>query len=384
MTQVSRVAFLFVALGIASQAQAQSKFEFSGFWETLAIGVVDAPAPVPVTGQVNARLDLRWYPTDSWEGYAAGRVLTTYGGIVESTPGYGDVVTLDPGWLDLTYTLSTGDAHVAYVNLDRFSIQYTRGSLEVQAGRQRVNWGVNQVWNPNDIFNASSFFDITYAEKPGSDSMRVRYYTGPVSSAEAAVKVDFDNRVTAAGLFRTNTRGYDLQAFAGSVQGAFGAGFGWSGQLGSAGFNGELSYFGSGGSGTVTDEQVITSVGGNYTFPSSLMLSAAFIYNSLGTTGPVGSNLILGSIFVDARTLSLARWNIMAAANYQLSPLIRLGLASVFNPNDRSSYVSPQLDYSLSNNITLTAAGQLLFGAAGTQFSGDNGSSVFVWLKGSF
>jgi len=381
----ARAALLMLAVGVAAPAHAQSAaFELSGFWETLAIGVFGAPESVPLTSQFNARLDLRWYPTDGWEGYAAGRVLTTYGGIAESVPGYGDLVTLDPGWLDLTYTISSANDHVAYVNFDRFSIQHTRGSLEVQAGRQRVNWGVNQVWNPNDIFNASSFFDITYIEKPGSDSVRVRYYTGPVSSAEAAMKVDYEDRVTAAGLFRTNISGYDLQAFAGSVQGAISAGFGWSGQLGTAGFNGELTYFGAGGTGTVTDEQLIASAGANYTFPSSLTLSTEFIYNSLGTTDPVGSNPILGNIFVDVRTLSLARWNVMVAAQYQLSPLSRLALASVFNPNDRSVYVSPQLDYSLSNNITLSAAGQLLFGDAETQFSSDNGSSVFAWLKGSF
>ena len=288
------------------------------------------------------------------------------------------------GWLDLTFPLVSAGDHVAYVNFDRFSIQHTRGNLEVQAGRQRVNWGVNYVWNPNDIFNASSFFDITYIEKPGSDSLRLRYYTGPVSSAETAVKVDFEDRVTAAGLFRTNVGGYDLQAFAGSVQGALGAGFGWSGQLGGAGFNGELTYFGPGGTGLVTDEQFIAAAGGNYTFPNSLMLTTEFIYNSLGTTDPVGSNPILGTFFVDARTLTLARWNVMLSASYQASPLTRLGLASVYNPNDMSAYVSPQLDYSLSNNVTLTVAGQLLFGGAETQFSGDNGSSVFAWLKGSF
>ncbi len=383
--RLARAALLTFVVGIALPVQAQAAaFDLSGFWESLAIGVFRAPASVPITNQFNARLDLRWYPTRELRGYAAGRVLTTYGGIVESVPGYGSLATRDPGWLDLTYELSSAADHVAYLNFDRFSIQHTSGSLEIQAGRQRVNWGVNQVWNPNDIFNASSFFDITYVEKPGSDAMRVRYYTGPVSSAEAAVKVDFDDRVTAAGLFRTNIGGYDVQLLAGSVQGALGAGFGWSGQLGTAGFNGEVTYFGAGGAGAVTDEQLMVSAGANYTFPSSLMLSTEFIYNSLGATEPPGSTFVLDAIFVDARTLSRARWNVMAAAQYQLSPLSRLGLASVFSPDDRSVYVSPQIDHSLSNNITLSVVGQLLLGDAETQFSSDNGSSVFAWLKGSF
>lgn len=379
-----RVLTLIAAAAVAWPAHAQGAFSLSGFWETLAIGVTGTSEPVPLTTQFNGRLDLRWYPSSSWEGYAAGRVLTTYGGVVESIPGYGGLVTLDPGWLDLTFAVVDTADHVVYLNFDRFSVQHTTGSLEVQAGRQRVNWGVNFAWNPNDIFNASSFFDITYIEKPGSDALRTRYYTGPVSSAEAAVKVDFEDRVTAAGMYRTNVAGYDLQGFVGSVQGTFAAGLGWSGQIGTAGFNGEATYFAAGGEGFIQDEQLLVAAGANYTFPNSLMLTTEFIYNSLGTRDPVGSNPILGTIFVDVRTLSLARWNVMGSASYVLSPLTNIALAAVFNPDDLSIYVSPQFDYSVSNNVTLSVAGQLLAGDPETQFAGDNGSSLFAWLKGSF
>jgi hypothetical protein len=381
----ARVGFLLGALAFVLPAHAQGgAFSLSGFWETLASPPAGTPEPVNLTAQFNGRADLRWYPKNGWEGYAAVRYLSTYGGVVESTPGYADLVARDSGWLDLTIPLVDGGDHVAYVNFDRLSIQHTVGRLEVQVGRQRVNWGVNFAWNPHDIFNASSFFDITYIEKPGSDSIRARYYTGPVSAAETAVKVDFDNRVTAAGLFRTNIGGYDLQTFAGSIQGAFGAGFGWSGQLASAGFNGELVYYGAGGTGNVTEEQFIAASGANYTFANSLMLTTEFIYNSLGTTDPVGRNPVLGTLFTDARLLSRARWNVMLSASHQASPLTRLGLATVYNPDDRSAYLSPQVDYSMSNNITLTVAGQLLYGDPLTQFSSDSGSSLFGWLKGSF
>jgi hypothetical protein len=376
---------LLTALVHGAPASAQAgAFSLSGFWETLAVGVSGTPEPVDLTAQFNARLDVRWYPSGGWEGYAAVRYLSTYGGVVTSTPGYADLVTLDPGWLDLTVPLVDGGDHVVYLSFDRLSIRHTAQNLEVEVGRQRVNWGVNFAWNPHDIFNAASFFDITYIEKPGSDALRTRYYTGPVSSAEAAVKLDYADRVTAAGLYRTNVGGYDLQTFAGSVQGALAAGFGWSGQIAGAGFNGELVYYGAGGEGAVTDAQFIAAAGANYTFPSSLMLTTEFIYNSLGTTDPVGINPALGNFFTDARLLSLARWNTMLSASFQASPLTRLSLASVYNPNDLSAYLSPQMDYSVSNNLTLSVAGQLLFGDPRTQFSSDSGSSVFGWLKGSF
>ncbi|NKB86719.1 MAG: hypothetical protein GKS06_00660 [Acidobacteria bacterium] len=384
MVRAGRVLLLGLLVAAAGPVHAQSAFSLSGFWETLAIGVTGTPEPVDLTAQFNARVDLRWYPSSNWEGYAAARYLSTYGGVVESVPGYGDLVTTDPGWLDLTFPVADGGDHVVYLNFDRFSIRHTNGNLEVQAGRQRVNWGVNYVWNPNDIFNASSFFDITYIEKPGSDALRARYYTGSTSSAEAAVKVDYDDRVTAAGMYRANIAGYDIQAFAGSVQDTFAAGLGWSGQIAGAGFNGEMTYYAEGGSGIANEEQFVAAAGGNYTFPNSLMITTEFIYNSLGTTEPVGGSPVLGALFADARLLTRARWNVMGSLGYQASPLTRLGLASVYNPDDQSAYLSPQVDYSMSNNLTLSVAGQVLFGDPQTQFSSDSGSSFFAWLKGSF
>ena len=35
------------------------------------------------------------------------------------------------------------------------------------AGRQRINWGQTFVWNVNDVFNAYSYFDFDYKERPG-------------------------------------------------------------------------------------------------------------------------------------------------------------------------------------------------------------------------
>jgi hypothetical protein len=62
-------------------------------------------------------------------------------------------------------------------------LDYTAGKWQFRVGRQRINWGVNLVWNPNDVFNSFSYFDFDYEERPGSDAVRVQYYTGTTSSA---------------------------------------------------------------------------------------------------------------------------------------------------------------------------------------------------------
>ena len=77
---------------------------------------------------------------------------------------------MDNGYLDLTEKISSGNSYLLYTNIDRLNLSYTFNKLEIQIGRQRVNWGISSVWTPNDIFNSSSFINFDYAEKPGSDA----------------------------------------------------------------------------------------------------------------------------------------------------------------------------------------------------------------------
>ena len=59
---------------------------------------------------------------------------------------------------------------------------------ELTLGRQRINWGVNLAFNPNDLFNAYSLIDFDYQERPGSDAIRFQYFTNELSSFETAVQ----------------------------------------------------------------------------------------------------------------------------------------------------------------------------------------------------
>ena len=113
------------------------------------------------------------------------------------------------------------------------------------AGRQRVNWGVNLVWNPNDVFNTFSYFDFDYEERPGTDAVRVQYYTGVTSSAELVYKMGKKCQRNGFGRlvsFHHNWN-YDFQFLGGWVGTDFVAGTGWSGDIRGAGFRGEITQF---------------------------------------------------------------------------------------------------------------------------------------------
>ena len=90
----------------------------------------------------------------------------------------------------MSWNILTEKSFFLNTTIDRLWVDFNYGKLQVRAGRQRINWGQTLIWNPNDIFNAYSFFDFDYIERPGSDAVRVQYYPGSSSSVEAAVKVN--------------------------------------------------------------------------------------------------------------------------------------------------------------------------------------------------
>jgi len=125
--------------------------------------------------------------------------------------------------------------------IDRLYLDYTSGNWQFRVGRQRINWGINTAWNPNDIFNAYSFTDFDYEEKPGSDAILAKYYINYASSIEIAVKAFDDWEKAVAGmLFSWNQWNYDFQLLAGYMQNNLVGGGGWAGNLWNAGFKGEI------------------------------------------------------------------------------------------------------------------------------------------------
>lgn len=336
-------------------------------------------------GSLNNRLDLRWNK-GSFAAHAGMRNIMNYGQLVyDYYPYLAEQATQEFGYLDLTHQWASDSSYFFYSNIDRANLRFTHKNLEVIAGRQRINWGTNLVWNPNDIFNTFNYFDFDYVERPGCDALKVQYYTGMLSSAQLAWKVDSDNNHTIAGMYKFHQWGYDFQVLGGWMHDDLVLGAGWSGQVEGAGFNGEATWFHPTESADAESKDVvIASAGTNYTFPNSLYLHTSVIYNSDGTTGKafLGNNVLIGRD-ITVKTLTPSRMEVFAEAAYQVTPLIRANMAGIINPYDGSFFVGPSVDISLTDNIGLLLIGQLFFGDQFTEY-GDYGQLAYGRLKWNF
>jgi hypothetical protein len=284
---------------------------------------------------------------------------------------YGAYIDRDNGFFDLSHNWAEGSSYVLNTTIDRFYLDFTSGKWQVRAGRHRINWGQNLVWNPNDVFNAYSYFDFDYEERPGTDAVRVQYFTGFTSAAEFVYQLgDNIDEMSFMGLYKFSKWDYDIQFLAGQVKRDLVVGAGWSGDIKGGGFRGELTYFHDKDSLNEAVGQLVASISGDYTFPSSLYLQASVLFNSKGTTGKAGipnPNILTQT---SAKYLTLSRMDLFGQISYQISPLWRGDLASIVNLFDKSFFIGPGVSYSLSDNMELLLFGQLFVGDTGTEFGG--------------
>ena len=373
-------------------AVSQSKFSFNGYLKELTMFYKPVnPLPVSTTDSLNHlllnqfhnRLNFQWNATDKLIFDLEIRNRLFFGQMVTKFPGYEQMIDNEGGYFDLGAVLISADSWFLHSAIDRAWVDYTFGKLQVRAGRQRVNWGINLVWNPNDIFNTFSYFEFDYEERPGTDGLKLQYFTSETSSAELVYKVGHNSDESAlAGMYRFARFNYDFQVLGGWMGKDFVLGTGWSGDIKGGGFRGEVSWFIPREKNNGSYEALVASVSGDYYLQNNIYLHGGVLYNSYGTTGDAGGRSFF-SPDISAKMLSAGRYNLFAQISYPFTPLFNGSFASIINPCDGSLYAGPTFIYSLSTNLELMFNGQLFFGRSGTEY-GDFGQAVYARVRWSF
>ncbi len=332
---------------------------------------------------IHNRLNFRWYADSHFTLAVEARNRIFFGQLIREFPIYKEYIDVDNGYFDLSGTIASGDAWFIHSIIDRAWLDYINGKWQVRVGRQRVNWGINLVWNPNDVFNTFSYFDFDYEERPGTDAVKIQYYTGVTSSAQLVYKIGRNENETAvAGMYRFSKFSYDFQFLSGWVGRDIVLGGGWSGDIRGGGFRGEATWFIPRNNQVNSQEALVASVSGDYTFENSLYVHAAALFNSQGATKNAGGRQFFDQN-ISAKMLSLAKYDLFGQVSYPFTPLLSGNFSGMVNPSDGSSFIGPAFTYSLGNNLELMLTGQLFFGRPGTEF-GEMGKAAYGRLKWAF
>jgi len=278
-----------------------------------------------------------------------------WGETVKYLPGYGDWLSRDRGWKDLTWNLIEDSSCILNTTVDRINLDFRLGNFQLTAGRQRINWGMNWVWNPNDLFNSYSFFDFDYVERPGSDAIRLQYYLNYSTHLELVAKMNEQDQYSLAGLFRFNLYNFDFQVLGGILDEtdyAFGGGF--SGNLGPVSLTGEITFLDPVKENDPRSNATVAGMGLAYNTPFNLFIQAEYLYNS--AAGDETLYDFTGFYYRDLnlRNLSFAPHTWFANFSYPITPLLTGGVALMTFPKLHGLFTGPSIDWSLCQNFDLS------------------------------
>ncbi len=337
---------------------------------------------------IHNRLNFAWYASDEVKVVAEFRTRILMGDFVKKVPNYSALIDANNDYFDLSTNPINNKTLLFNTMADRLYVQWSKNNWEIKLGRQRINWGVNLAWNPNDWFNAYSFFDFDYEERPGSDAIRISRYTGVASSVEVAAKAakDIDHFVS-AGMWKFNKWNYDFQFLGGIAQGDLALGSGWAGSVRGAGLKGELTYFHKATTtifNSTYQDMFLGAMSMDYSFKSSLYLNASVMYNSQGSYHPDIGFTVVGLRPGTVRNLSTYRWSSFIQSTYRISPLLNSGMALIMYPGSSSFFVNPSLTISAKQNLDIDLIGQFFYGYNQYGNFGSLIKAAYVRLKWSF
>lgn len=361
MKKYLKIIPLLLWIGISTRLVAQSTVhkEIYGYISDIqsVIGIDSLDGNWLLDNVIHSRINTRWSKGTLDKNWKFGLDLRTrfiFGDQKKYSPDYKSKLKQNNLFMDLNWNIASGKSNVLNTSIERLYISRTVRKVEVTLGRQRINWGTCFVWNPNDLFNNASFFDFDYEEKPGSDALRIQYYSDATTSTELVASLNHNGKLTLAGMFRETISSYELQFITGFFEGNnYYFGTGWSGALGKGSFYGEAAYLRK----PTTDSlsTFMASIGYAYTFSNKFDLRAEAFYTTLEKKDK--SPQYVTSFFsspVSLKQLSPAQYNLMLMGNYYITPLSRISLTSIYYPDINSFYISPQIDISLIANFSLT------------------------------
>ncbi len=381
-----QIGFIFLMFNPLLVAQ-EKNYSFTAYLKNLqSIYLFDGVEDLTLENRLHNRLNFTFYPNNEVTMAFGLRNQAIYGGfpkffndLIEAnrpliefinadpnTPNfplsYGELLQPQQNLWNVAATLVDRRALVVNTHLDRFWLEIYEGKWQFRVGRQRINWGKNWVWNPNDLFNAYSYLDFDYEERPGSDAVKLSYFPNYTSEAELVINLNqnFEEESIIGARYAWNKWNYDFQVLTAWYKQQPTVGIGWAGNLKDAGFKGEMTYF-------FEKEQIdstaglVASLGLDYSFQNGLLVQTEVLYNQYGADN-MGQNVLSNGFSGQAlgpQNLWTHPWAAFVALSYPLTPLVQGSLVSIINLSDGSFFLTPSLSISVSDNIDFLILAQI-------------------------
>ena len=267
----------------------------------------------------------------------------------------------DNGYFDLSHYFINNSKFKLHSMIDRMWLKYQKEKIEISIGRQRVNWGINTIWNSNDLFNAYNFIDFDYIERPGSDVIRFQYTGDNLSSLDIVYKPStIESSSVIAALYKINKMGYDFQFLAANYYDDIALGGGWAGNIKNTGFKGEITYFISDDSSEVNSTSLSTSI--DYSFKNGFYILGSHLYNSNGFSDPQEFNLqSVTQNVLSPKNLMPSKNSYLIQASAFITPAINASFTLLYGEGINFFFFSPNISYDINSSLDASIIGQFFY-----------------------
>ncbi|MDA9555440.1 hypothetical protein N9R54_04325 [Pelobium sp.] len=357
------------------------QFEVNGYLKNMQTLSFDKDLDLVTNANLlHNRINLRWKPSSKFTHVVEIRNRLFWGEQIKLTPNFASLLKNENEKINLQKVWFNQPSMVLLSNVERLYSDYKTERLNIRLGRQRINWGVNTTWNPNDIFNSYNFLDFDYEERSGVDAAKLSYILKNSLQTELAYaktgQIDGDILALKSSVNKWN---YDFQLITGWYRNHATVGAGWAGAIKDAGFKGEIQYYFKNRDST---SHLNLSLESDYLFKKGWYLNVGLLLNSKGTHQPLGNFNDL-NLNISPENLMPTQWNIIVTTAKEINPLFSVNMSVLYTPGTNLMILYPTLQYNLATNLDASLITQSFFAELNHHFEAVN-HQCFLRLKWSY
>ncbi|MCD6580227.1 MAG: hypothetical protein J7K90_00360 [Desulfuromusa sp.] len=261
--------------------------------------------------------------------------------------------------LDLQKNWRGGERFSGQLQVDRLNIHGKAGGFNWSFGRQAIGFGRISLFSPLDIIAPFPPDAIDVDVRPGVDAIRATRYFGMAGQVGGIAVFGAEKKDNSYLLtLGENFKSVDFLAIGGRLRGRSMFGIGLAGEVGKVGIKAELSWYQGKDvnqpQGDLSDDFGIASLEGWYRFDNGLVLLGEYLFNGVGSDNPNEYPLVARSApITKGLSFLLARHYLLLGPSYQFHPLVTANGLLIYNIEDHSSLIRPQLVISLADNLQL-------------------------------
>ena len=261
--------------------------------------------------------------------------------------------------IDLEQSWNRDGRFSSQLQVDRLNLSGETEGIKWTVGRQAIGFGRISLFSPLDVIAPFPPDALDVDVRPGVDAFKAVHYFGLAGQiGGVAVFGDRPKHNSYLLTFSENPGNVDLLLLTGSLRDRPSLGVGLAGELGYLGLKAEASWYRGRDvgrpAGDLHEQFNESALEWWYRFDNGLVLLGEYLYNGVGSADPEQyPRVAVSAPLQEGLSYLLGRHYLMFSPSYEFHPLVTGSGLLIWNLQDHSFLLRPQLAISLADNLQL-------------------------------